>query len=94
LKAAGLDTSSGGEVAAGGPLAGQVFVITGTLRGLGRDEARRRIEVLGGETADSVSGRATCLVAGESPGSKLDKARAMGIRVVDEEEFLKLLGDR
>ena len=94
LKAAGLDTSSGGEVAAGGPLAGQVFVITGTLRGLGRDEARRRIEVLGGETADSVSGRATCLVAGESPGSKLDKARAMGIRVVDEKEFLKLLGDR
>jgi DNA ligase (NAD+) len=94
LKRAGLDPSSGGKVAAGGPLAGQVFVITGTLRSFGRDEARRRIEVLGGETADSVSGRTTGLVAGESPGSKLDKARILGIRVIDEEEFLKLLGDR
>jgi DNA ligase (NAD+) len=94
LKKAGLDPSSGGEVAVGGPLAGQVFVITGTLRDFGRDEARRRIEILGGETADSVSGRTTCLVAGESPGSKLDKARALGIRVIGEEEFLKLLGER
>jgi DNA ligase (NAD+) len=94
LKAAGLDPSSGGEVAAGGPLDGQVFVITGTLRSFGRGEAYRRIEVLGGETADSVSSRTTCLVAGESPGSKLDKAKALGIRVIDEEEFLKLLGDR
>lgn len=91
---AGLDPASGGEVTAGGPFAGQVFVVTGTLRSFGRDEARRRIEVLGGETADLVSGRTTCLVVGTSPGSKLDKARTLGIRVIDEEEFLKLLGDR
>ena len=94
LMEAGLDPSSGRKVPAGGPLAGQVFVVTGTLRSFGRDEARRRIEVLGGETADGVSGRTTCLVAGESPGSKLDKARALRIKVIDEEEFLKLLGDR
>jgi DNA ligase (NAD+) len=86
LKEAGLDPSSGGDVSAGGPLAGQVFVITGTLRSFGREEARRRIEARGGET--------TCLVAGESPGSKLDKARTLGIRVIEEEGFLKLLGDR
>jgi DNA ligase (NAD+) len=94
LKKAGLDPSSGGVPVVGGPLAGQVFVITGTLRSFGRDEARRRIEALGGETADSVSGRTTCLVAGESPGSKLDKAGVLGIRVIGEGEFLKLLGDR
>jgi len=94
LKKAGLDPSSGSGAAAGGPLAGQVFVITGTLRSFGRDEARRRIELLGGETADSISGRTTGLVAGESPGSKLNKARALGIRVIREEEFLKLLGGR
>ncbi len=94
LKKAGLDPAPVGGAVAGGPLAGQVFVVTGTLRSFGRDEARRRIEALGGETADSVSGRTTCLVAGESPGSKLDRARALGIRVIGEEEFLKLLGDR
>ncbi len=94
LKEAGIDPVAGGKAARGGPLAGQVFVITGTLKSFGRDEARRRIEGLGGETADSVSGRTTCLVAGESPGSKRDKAAALGIRIIGENELLKLLGGR
>jgi DNA ligase (NAD+) len=94
LKEAGVDPVSEGKTARGGPLAGQVFVITGTLESFGRDEARRRIEALGGETADSVSGRTTCLVAGESPGSKRDKAAALGIRIIGESEFLKVLGGR
>ena len=92
LKEAGIDPVSGAAPARGGPLAGQVFVITGTLKSFGREEARRRIEALGGETSDSVSSRTTALVAGESPGSKRAKAEALGIRIIGENEFLKLLG--
>ncbi|TFG57633.1 MAG: NAD-dependent DNA ligase LigA [Candidatus Aminicenantes bacterium] len=74
------------------PLAGQVFVITGTLSGLSRDEARELLEKLGAEVGTSVTRKTTGLVAGESPGSKLDKARALGVRILEEGEFLELVG--
>ena len=92
LKQAGLRFSALRKTGGSKTLQGQVFVITGTLSGLTRDEAREKIEALGGETASSVSRRTTILVAGESPGSKLDKARELGVRIVDEREFLELLG--
>ncbi len=74
------------------PLAGQVFVITGTLASMGREEARDLLEARGAEVGSSVTRKTTALVAGESPGSKLDRARELGIRTMDEREFLKLVG--
>jgi DNA ligase (NAD+) len=72
-------------------LSGQTFVITGTLSTLGRDEAKDRIRALGGDVSESVSAKTTYLVAGESAGSKLDKAKKLGVKVLSEEEFLKII---
>jgi DNA ligase (NAD+) len=72
-----------------GPLAGQTFVITGTLPTLSRDAATHLIEAAGGHVADSVSKRTSAVVAGENPGSKLAKAQTLGIAVMTEEELLR-----
>ncbi len=76
------------------PLSGQVFVITGALPGYTREEASRALEALGARTGSAVSRKTTALVAGESPGSKLDKARDLGIRIIRSEEFLELVGKK
>jgi DNA ligase (NAD+) len=73
------------------PLSGKSFVITGTLRRMTRSEAGEGIMRRGGRVASSVSRHTDYLVAGESPGSKLRKAREMGVPVLDEEAFLRLL---
>ncbi len=73
------------------PLFGQTWVLTGTLSTMTRDEARRRLERLGAKVAGSVSVRTTCVVAGESAGSKLVRARALGVRILDEAGFGELL---
>ncbi len=78
------------ELAGGtGPLAGQTYVITGTLPSLSRTEAGRVIEASGGHVTDSVSKRTTALIVGADAGSKLDKARALGVEVIDEAELLR-----
>ena len=74
-----------------GPLFGKVFVLTGTLLGMEREAAKEKIRALGGEVSESVSKRTSYVVAGENPGSKLDKARELGIPVLNEREFLKFL---
>jgi DNA ligase (NAD+) len=73
------------------PLAGQTFVITGTLQSLSREQAKARLQALGAKVAASVSKKTEALIVGEEPGSKLDKARALGVRVLNESEFLALL---
>jgi DNA ligase (NAD+) len=72
-----------------GPLAGQTFVVTGTLPSLSRAKAAELIEAAGGHVADSVSKKTTALVVGADAGSKLEKAKALGIPIIDEAELLR-----
>jgi len=71
--------------------AGKIFVLTGTLQSYTRDEAKAAIEDRGGRVASSVSKKTDYLIAGEEAGSKLDKATSLGVTVVDEESFKKML---
>ena len=79
---------------AGGPLAGEVVVVTGTLSGTGwsRREAQDRIAAAGGTVADAVTAKTTLLVAGEKAGSKRVAAEKLGIQIVDEAGLVALLG--
>lgn len=80
-----------GETVLGGPLEGMTFVITGTLPGMDRKEAAALVEQHGGRVSGSVSKKTSCLLAGENGGSKLTKAQELGIRVIDEAEFLAMI---
>ena len=74
-----------------GPLAGQTFVLTGTLPDLTREEATERITRAGGKVTGSVSKKTSYVVAGAAPGSKREKAERLGVTVLDETELLRLL---
>jgi DNA ligase (NAD+) len=73
------------------PLAGKTFVITGTLASMSREEAKARLQALGGKVTGSVSAKTNYLIAGADPGSKLKKAEELGLEVLDEEGFGRLL---
>jgi len=77
---------------AGGPLAGKTVVVTGTLEGFSRDQAEQAIKDAGGKAARSVSKNTDLVVVGDSPGSKADKARELGVTIMDEKEFRRMLG--
>ena len=74
------------------PLAGEVVVLTGALASMTREDAKGRLEALGAKVTGSVSKRTTLVVCGENPGSKRDRAEALGVRVLDEAGLLDLLG--
>jgi DNA ligase (NAD+) len=80
------------EIAADNALQGKSFVLTGTLESMARNDAKSIIEKLGGSVHASVTKKTTYVVAGSEPGSKLDKANSLGIMVLNEKEFLKLIG--
>jgi DNA ligase (NAD+) len=94
LRHAGLSfKSSLYHAAAGvGPLAGKTFVLTGTLPSMTREEAAAKIEARGGKTSSSVSKKTDYVLAGAEAGSKLDKAQKLGVKIIDEAEFLKMCG--
>ena len=76
----------------GGPLAGKTLVFTGGLRSMTREEAEQRARARGAHTSRSVSGATDLVVAGREPGSKYARARSLGVRVIDERQFRKLVG--
>ena len=93
LRKAGLHFAvSEEERDASRPLEGKRFVLTGTLPTLSRSEARERIEAAGGKVSGSVGKSTDYVVLGENPGSKAEKARALGKTVLSEDEFLQLTG--
>ncbi|HYM90863.1 MAG TPA: NAD-dependent DNA ligase LigA [bacterium] len=92
LRAAGVRPQA--PAASRGRLAGKTFVFTGTLERLSRRDAADRVTALGGAVSDGVSARTTYLVAGAASGSKLDRARKLGVAVLDEPAFLKLVEGR
>jgi DNA ligase (NAD+) len=96
LVAAGvrLDVPAAERPPADGPLAGKTLVVTGSLAGFTRQEAEEAIRKAGGHAAGSVSKKTDFLVAGAEAGSKLERAQALGVRVIDEAEFKGLLAGR
>ena len=72
-------------------LSGKSFVLTGSLETMSRDEAKAKIRGLGGDVSESVSSKTSYVVAGKDPGSKEDKAKKLGVEILDEQQFLKLI---
>lgn len=95
LRAAGVNWAESEPQHAGAatdlPLAGQTWVLTGTLERMTRDEAKERLQALGAKVAGSVSARTSVVVAGPGAGSKLAKAESLGLKVLDETAFLEFL---
>jgi DNA ligase (NAD+) len=91
LKEAGLNFEVKPEEKAKKKLAGKTFVFTGTLKNFTREEAKEKVEELGGKVSNSVSRKTDYVVVGENPGSKYDKARQLGVKIITEEEFLELI---
>ena len=82
-----------GEIASSSLFDGKTFVLTGTLDSMSRDEAKDKIEALGGNCTGSVSKKTDVLICGKDPGSKYDKAQSLGIEIWNEEDFISHLGD-
>jgi DNA ligase (NAD+) len=92
LERSGLTFSEPGAAGGDGALSGRTYVLTGSLPTLSRTEATGLIEAAGGRVAGSVSKKTDAVVAGEEAGSKLEKAKELGVEVIDEGELLRRVG--
>ena len=92
LKDAGVQWQTEEITASEKPLKGETWVLTGSLSDMTRDDAKAKLESLGAKVAGSVSGKTSCVVAGEAAGSKLTKAENLGVPVMDESAFVEFLG--
>jgi len=77
----------------GGPLKDKIFLFTGALS-IPRDEAKNKVEALGGKCVSSVSKKVDYVVVGKDPGSKFDRAKRLGLKIINEKEFLKMIQAR
>lgn len=91
LGKAGIEVEAEPQSAKKGRLAGKTFVLTGSLSSMSRAAAKEKIRELGGDASETVSRKTSYLVAGTDPGSKYEKAKKMGVKILNEGEFLKLL---
>ena len=91
LKQNGVNTESRIEKSNDNRFEGKIFVLTGTLPTLSRNEATEMIEKFGGKASGSVSKKTSYVLAGEEAGSKLTKAQELGVQIITEEEFLKMV---
>ena len=95
LRGLGLQlTATSAEAPQEGPLTGRQYVLTGTLEGLTREEAKAALEALGAKVAGSVSGKTSGVIVGESPGSKAQKAEELGVPLLTEDDLRELIGAR
>ncbi|MBP5265947.1 MAG: NAD-dependent DNA ligase LigA, partial [Lachnospiraceae bacterium] len=93
LRSYGLNFSTERKVVEGGAFSGKTVVITGTLPSLGRKEAAELLEANGAKVTGSVSKKTDYLLAGEAAGSKLDKATALGIPILSEEDVMRMISE-
>jgi DNA ligase (NAD+) len=91
LARAGVEVAAEARSAKSGKLAGKTFVLTGSLNAMSREAAKERIREQGGDASESVSKKTDYLVAGAEPGSKYEKAKKLGVTIIDEKEFLTII---
>jgi DNA ligase (NAD+) len=91
FRAVGINPQNEAKVAAGDGLSGSTFVLTGTLPTLTREEAEALIESHGGKVSGSVSKKTSYVLMGDTPGSKADKARSLGVPIISEEQLLEMI---
>jgi DNA ligase (NAD+) len=92
LKKLGVNTTQEEKIVKKSPITGKTFIFTGELEGLSRNQAQKAVEVLGGKWVSAISKSIDFVVVGKEPGSKYDKAKTLGLHIIEEEEFKKLIG--
>lgn len=91
LEKAGVQVEAQAKIAQSGKLTGKTFVLTGSLESMSREEGKEKVRQHGGEVSESVSKKTDYVVAGSEPGSKFEKAQKLGVKIIDEKEFLRML---